>query len=93
MSRREPTPLRLPDAARKPALASIKRFFDEELDQEIGDLKAALVLDYLTTEFGPAFYNAAIADAKAFFEERAADLGAIGTRDEFPFWAKPGKAR
>ena len=76
------------DDARKRALASIRRYFAESLDDEIGELKATLVLDYVLAELGPTIYNQAIADARGFFEERAADLGAICYHAEFPFWAK-----
>ncbi len=79
-------PITLPEEARKQAIASIQRYFADELDQEIGDLKATLVLDYVLAELGPAIYNQAIADAKAFFDERAADLAALCHRDEFPYW-------
>ncbi|MHB0964394.1 MAG: DUF2164 family protein [Gemmatimonadaceae bacterium] len=35
-------------------------------------------------EHGPTVYNKAIADARAFFDERSADLGAICYHEEFP---------
>lgn len=76
------------DEARKQAVASIRRYFAESLDDEIGELKAILVLDYFLAELGPTIYNQAIADARGFFEERAADLGAICYHAEFPFWVK-----
>jgi uncharacterized protein (DUF2164 family) len=79
----------IPDDAKKRAVASIRRYFAENLDEEIGELKAALVLDYFLKEHGPTIYNQAIADAKAFFDERAADLGAICYHAEFPFWPTP----
>ncbi len=77
------------EKARTQAIASIRRYFDENMDEEIGDLKAALFLDYIIAEHGPAIYNQAIADARAFFEERAADLDGICYQSEFPFWARP----
>ena len=76
------------DDARKQAVASIRRYFAESLDDEIGELKAILVLDYFLAELGPTIYNQAIADARGFFEERTADLGAICYHAEFPFWGK-----
>jgi uncharacterized protein (DUF2164 family) len=59
---------------------SIKRYFAEHLDQDIGDLKAGLVLDYCLKEIGPAVYNRAIADAQAHFQDRIADLEGVCTR-------------
>ncbi|MDH3497539.1 MAG: DUF2164 domain-containing protein [Gemmatimonadota bacterium] len=74
--------------ARTQARASIKRYFAEHMDEEIGDLKADLLLGYVLEELGPTIYNRAIADARAFFEERAADLDGVCYRAEFPFWTK-----
>jgi uncharacterized protein (DUF2164 family) len=54
------------------------------MDEEIGDLKAALLLDFILAEVGPSVYNQAIADARAFYEERAGDLAAVCYREEFP---------
>jgi uncharacterized protein (DUF2164 family) len=77
--------LELAGDSRKLAIASIRRHFQEELDQEIGDLKAALVLDFVVAELGPSLYNMGLADAKAFLAERADDLSAL-TFDEFTYW-------
>jgi uncharacterized protein (DUF2164 family) len=68
---------------------SIKRFFAEELDEDIGDLKAFLVLDFCLKQIGPSIYNQAIADAQAFFQEKSLDLGAARYEPEFGFWQKP----
>jgi uncharacterized protein (DUF2164 family) len=81
-----------PDA-KKQAVASLKRYASENLDEEIGDLKADLLLDYILREIGPSIYNAAIADAKAFFQERTADLDAVCFRKEFGYWPKSGRVR
>ena len=67
--------------------ASIKRYFAEHLDQDIGDLKAGLVLDYCLKEIGPAVYNRAIADAQAYFQDRIGDLEGVCHEDEFTYWA------
>jgi uncharacterized protein (DUF2164 family) len=83
---REKPPITIPPEVRARAVASIRRYFSDELDQDIGDLKAGLVFDYFVAEHGPTIYNQAIADARAFFEERTTDLAAVCYRAEFPFW-------
>jgi len=80
--------IKLSTEGRDHAIASIKRYVMEELDQEIGDLKSGLFLDYILEEIGPSVYNQAIADARHFFEERIADLDGVCFRAEFPYWAK-----
>ncbi|MCX5768406.1 MAG: DUF2164 domain-containing protein [Gemmatimonadetes bacterium] len=85
-------PITISDDARKRATASIRRYFLNDLEVEIGDLKAGIVLDFVLSEIGPSIYNQAIADARGFMEERIADLGAVAEHAEFPYW-KPGPKR
>lgn len=70
----------------KQALASLKRYVREELDQDIGDLKAKLLLDYLLEEIGPTVYNQAVLDAAAYFQGRVADLEGTCHEPEFGYW-------
>lgn len=69
-------------------LGSIRRFFAEELDEQIGDLKAGLVLDFCLREIGPSVYDQAIADAQSYFVEKASDLGGVHYEPEFDYWKK-----
>ena len=66
--------------------ASIKRYFAENLDQDIGDLKAGLLLNYCLKEIGPSIYNQAIADAQAYFQGRVGDLEGVCYEKEFTYW-------
>lgn len=72
------------DEVRKQAVAALRAYFDDHMDEEIGDLKAGLLLDFILAELGPTIYNQAIADACTFFEERVVDLAAICYHEEFP---------
>lgn len=76
----------LSDDAVKQAVASIRRYFDEVLDQDIGDLKAQLVLDFILKEIGPSIYNDAVADAQTFIRDRVADLEDATHKPEFGYW-------
>lgn len=89
---RDKQPIEISPVARTRAIASIRRYFREELDQDVGDLKAALLFDYFLAEHGPTIYNQGIADARAFFEERCADLAAICYQIEFPFWERNARS-
>lgn len=75
--------LSLPDASRKQAIAALQDYFRDNPDDEIGDLKAGLLLDHILGEIGPSLYNQGLADARAFIEERTTDLAML-QRDEFP---------
>lgn len=69
---------------------SIKRYFVEHLDQDIGDLKAMMLLDFCLKEVGPSIYNTAIGDAQKYFETRVVDLEGSCHEPEFQYW-KPNK--
>jgi uncharacterized protein (DUF2164 family) len=70
---------------------SLTRFFAQELDVEISDMKAALVLDYILRDIGPLVYNQAIRDAGRFVAERVDDLEATCYEKEFTYWTQKPK--
>jgi uncharacterized protein (DUF2164 family) len=85
-------PLQFTHDDTKRALASIKQFSAEHLDDEIGDLKAQLVLEFFLKELAPTVYNQAIGDAQKYLQERVMDLEGVCHQPEFGYWAG-GKAR
>lgn len=52
----------------------IQRYFDNELEQEIGQFDAEFLLDFFATEIGPAFYNQALLDAQSALESKLDDV-------------------
>lgn len=77
-------PLALPVIARKQAVASLRAYSGEHFDDELSELQATLLLDHVLADLGPAIYNQALADARLFIEERAADLDATLQKADFP---------
>lgn len=67
-------------------LDSIKRFFGEEMEMEVGDLKAMQILDFVVGEMAPSIYNQAIADAQAYFTDKVSDLAGVHNEAEFNYW-------
>ena len=78
----------LPDDARKQAIASVKRYFEERLEEEIGDLQAMLLLEFFLEEVAPTVYNQAVMDAQAYMQDRMGDLEASCYEPEFEYWRK-----
>jgi uncharacterized protein (DUF2164 family) len=76
----------LNEDATKQSVASIRRYFKDELDQDIGDLKAGLVLEFFVKEIAPSVYNTAISDAQTYLRDRVADLDGVCAVPEFAFW-------
>ena len=54
-------------------VGSIQRYFKENMEEPIGDLKAGMLLDFCLQVIGPAIYNQAIADT-SHMEAKVADL-------------------
>lgn len=66
--------IKLSKERRKELIAAIKAYFLEHHDEEIGDLKAGLLLDFFLKKLGPSIYNQAVKDAQAYFQQRVEDL-------------------
>jgi uncharacterized protein (DUF2164 family) len=74
--------------ARAEAIASLQRYFREEMDDSIGDLPAGLLLNFFLEEIGPVLYNKAVSDAQARITGRVSDLSGELYADEFQYWAR-----
>ncbi|NLS04716.1 DUF2164 domain-containing protein [Rhizobium sp. P32RR-XVIII] len=55
-------------------VARIQHFFDRELDQPVGIIKAELVMEFFAREIGAAYYKKGLQDAYAAFAKRAEDV-------------------
>jgi len=60
----------------------------EHLKQEIGDLKASLLLKYVLKEIGPSICNQAVADAQARMGEMVGEIDGTCYEPEFGYWNK-----
>lgn len=85
--------LNLAKQTRADAIASLQRYFQENMREPIGDLPAGLLLDFFVEEIAPAIYNQAIADAQARMQMRVSDLNGELFADEFPYWPKTDAKR
>ena len=74
--------------ARIDAIASIQRYFEENMTEPIGEMPAGLLLNFFMEEIGPAIYNGAIRDAQARMQQRVADLDGELYADAFQYWVK-----
>ena len=85
--------IRIEAEKRRRIETSIKRYVAENFAEEIGDLKAGLMLEFVLKEIAPTIYNQAIADAQTYFQARVADLEGVCYEPEFSYWKPPGGSR
>lgn len=57
-------------------IADVKDFFQKEFDEELGDLRAEIVLDFILNKIGPVIYNRGVNDSRNWFREKFEDLDA-----------------
>lgn len=85
--------IELSKQARTDAIASIQRYFNENMSEPVGDLAAGLLLNFFVEEIGPVIYNRAIADAQQRIEQRLADLAGELYTEEFQYWPNVDRKR
>lgn len=56
------------------AIEAIKTYYITERDEEITDLAASLLLDFILKQIGPLIYNQALKDAHYFMSGQLEDL-------------------
>lgn len=65
-------------------VSKIKRYFSDELDQDIGSFEAEFLIEFFVKEIGPHFYNQALADANRVFVEKVEDASYLVQELEKP---------
>lgn len=80
--------IEIPKDARKEAIASIERYFQDNMDEKIGNIAAAGLLNYFLEEIGPLVYNQAVADVQERLRMRIDELDVDAHEDEFQYWRK-----
>ena len=77
--------------ARASAVASIERYYKENFDEKIGNIRAAALLHFFLEEIGPSVYNQAVAEVQERLMVRVSELDIEHHEDEFGYWAKQGR--
>ena len=54
--------------------SKVKKYFQDELDQEIGSFEAEFLVDFFAAEVGAYFYNRGIYDAQALVSRKVDEL-------------------
>ncbi len=79
--------------ARKEAIASIERYFQENMEERIGNIAAGALLGFFLEEIGPLVYNQAVADVQERLQSRISEIDIEIHEDEFQYWRKYDRHR
>lgn len=83
--------IELPKETQREAIASIVRYFQEERDEEIGQIAASGLLRFFLEEIGPSIYNQAVADIQQRMQLHVTDLDIEFHQQEFQHWPKSNR--
>ena len=62
------------------AIKEIQAYFQNERDEEIGNLSAEFILDFFLEKIGPFIYNQAIEDSRVFILKQVEELYSLQKR-------------
>lgn len=85
--------IEIPKEARQQAIASIERYFRENMDEPIGNVSAGALLGFFLEEVGPVVYNQAVTDVQDRLQARVMEVDLEVHEDEFQYWRKFDKKR
>jgi uncharacterized protein (DUF2164 family) len=77
---------------RQQAIASIERYFQQNMQEKIGNVAAGGLLGFILEEIGPCIYNKGVADAQERMQARVSELDFEVHEEEFSYWRKYDKA-
>ena len=69
--------IKLDDSVKVEVVAQLQKYFQDELQQEIGSFDAEFMLDFFSKEVGGFYYNQGLADALKNFESKMEDVGEL----------------
>lgn len=69
--------VKLTKEQREDMVSAIKYHFLKEREEELGDLAAGLILDFIIEELAPEFYNQGVYDSQKYMNDRVEDLLSI----------------
>jgi uncharacterized protein (DUF2164 family) len=80
--------IEIPKEARQQAIASIERYFRENMEEPIGNIAAGALLGFFLEEVGPLVYNKAVAEVQERLQSRISEIDLEVHEDEFQYWRK-----
>ena len=81
-------PIELPKEVRTEAIASVERYFNENMGERIGNIAASALVNFFIEEVGPSIYNKAVADVQERLQVRVTEVDLEVHEDEFQYWRK-----
>ena len=84
--------IELPRDVRQEAVASLERYFRENMEEPIGNIAAGALLGFFLEEVGPVIYNQAVAEVQERLQARISELDIELHEEPFQYWRRQEKS-
>lgn len=81
-------PLELTPPEIEQVIPSLQKYFREEFDQELSEMRSRFLLEYFMKEIGPLAYNRGVKDAEQYFRTKTEDLTGICFEQPLTYWTR-----
>ena len=85
-------PITIPKEARTQDIASIERYFQQNMEEKIGNVAAGALLGFFLEEIGPLVYNQGVSDVQERLQARVMEVDIEVHEDAFTYWHKYDRA-
>ncbi|MEI6618314.1 MAG: DUF2164 domain-containing protein [Betaproteobacteria bacterium] len=85
--------IEIPKEVRQQAISSIERYFQENMDEKIGNITAGALLSFFVEEIGPVIYNMAVTEVQERLQTRIMEIDLEVHEDAFQYWRKYDHAK
>ena len=66
--------IKFSNAQKDGLVVKLQRYFEAELDQQLGQFDAEFLLDFFAKEMGAVYYNQGLYDAQAILNDKVTDI-------------------
>ena len=85
--------IEIPKEAKQQAISSIERYYQENMDEQIGNLRAGTLLSFFVEEIGPVIDNMAVAEVQERLQNRVMEIDLEVNANPFQYWRKYDQAK
>ena len=77
--------IKLTPQIKEKIIESLQQYFHNERNEDLGNLGADLMLDFILKEVGPMIYNQALIDVHEMMEDKLEDIFLLELDDDYKY--------
>ncbi len=77
--------IKLTPPIKEKIIYELQSYFENERDEDLGNIGAELLIDFILKEVGPMIYNQALIDVHELMEEKLDDIYLLELDDKYEY--------